>query len=129
MKVGDYVRLNDGYIGKYHIEKENVTEYCWHGGYNIVESDVLYIGERLYLNVSDKIVKSSSNIKSVIEKDDFVNGERVNRVIPEDICGDELLDYQHIFVDDKEIYEEDIKSIVTKEMFAGGGCDRQAYNS
>ena len=104
MKVGDYVRTKRGIIGKIKLI-DNQTEL-----------EDLYLVKRQWYYKED-FIKSSPNIKSVIEEDDFVNGKRVNRVIPEDICGDELLDYQHIFVDNKEIYEEDIKSIVTKEQF------------
>lgn len=108
MNVGDYVRIIntlESYVEIIKIKELN-------------ENDGYLLDERNYQYSTDEIIKSSPNIKSVIEKDDFVNGERVNRVIPEDICGDELLDYQHIFVDDKEIYEEDIKSIVTHEQFS-----------
>jgi hypothetical protein len=54
---------------------------------------------------------------------DYVNGEKITRVIPEDVCGDEVLDYQHIFTGNTEIYKEDIKTIVTKEQF-----ERMVYN-
>lgn len=66
----------------------------------------------------ENIIKSSSNIIDLIEVGDYVNGERITKVIPKDICGDEILDNQHIFTKDGEILEEEIKSIVTKEMFA-----------
>lgn len=109
MKVGDYVRTKFGITkideideyGNIHIDRDYYDEY----------DELTCVLDEFY------IVKSSPNIKSVIEEDDFVNGERVTMVIPEDICGDEILDYQHIFVGNKEIYEEDIKSIVTKEQF------------
>ena len=94
MKVGDYVRTKKGTIYQF----------------NSTSSKALS-GAKKYM------VKSSPNIIDLIEVGDYVNGKRVNRVIHEDICGDELLDYQHIFVGDKEIYEEDIKSIITKEQF------------
>lgn len=101
MHVGDYVRTINGEI------------------YKLINDFVLiyFQKEQEYGLPENQIIKSSQNIKSVIKEDDYVNGERVTRVIPEDICGDELLDYQHIFIGDKEIYEEDIKSIVTKERF------------
>ena len=63
------------------------------------------------------ILKSSHNIIDLIQLGDYVNGEKITRVIPQDICGDEVLDYQHIFVNDKEIFKHKINSIVTKEAF------------
>lgn len=65
----------------------------------------------------EDIIKLSPNIIDLIEKGDYVNDEKITRVILEDICGDEILDSQHIFVRDKEIYNDQIKSIVTKEQF------------
>ena len=65
----------------------------------------------------NEVYKKSENIIDILEVGDYVNGEKVIRVIPQDICGDEMLDYQHIFVNDKEVFKEDIKSIVTKEQF------------
>ena len=64
-----------------------------------------------------KECKASHNIIDLIEVGDYVNGEKITRVIPQDICGDEVLDYQHIFVNDKEIFKHEINSIVTKEQF------------
>ena len=54
---------------------------------------------------------------NLIEEGDYVNGQLITRVIPEDICGDESLENQHIFSNDIEIFEKDIKTIVTKEKF------------
>ena len=54
---------------------------------------------------------------NLIEEGDYVNGQLITRVIPEDICGDESLENQHVFSNDVEIFEKDIKTIVTKEKF------------
>ena len=64
-----------------------------------------------------KECKASYNLIDLIEVGDYVNGEKITRVIPQDICGDEVLDCQHIFVNDKEIFKHEINSIVTKELF------------
>ena len=112
MKIGDYVRFKDGDIGRImDIEEHKIEEHKRVRKLIRVE-DFSY----LYFKEGD-IEKSSPNIIDLIEVGDYVNGEKVTRVIPEDICGDEVLDYQHIFVGDKEIFKEDIKSIVTKEQF------------
>ena len=102
MNVGDYVRTHYGRISKIEMidEDDKSLIVCHHG----------------YIDTID-IIKSSPKLRSVLQEDDFVNGERITRVIPEDICGDEILDYQHIFIGDKEIYEEDIKSVLTHEQF------------
>ena len=109
MNVNDYVRTKWGVICKI-ININELREPELKYGVELNLADIKFIGD-------EDILKSSPNIKSVIEENDFVNGEKITRVIPEDICGDEILDYQHIFIGDKEIYEEDIKSIVTKEQF------------
>lgn len=62
------------------------------------------------------VVKASYNIIDILEKEDYVNGKKIINVIPEDICGDEILDNQHIFSIDGEIFENEIKSIITKEQ-------------
>ena len=69
-----------------------------------------------YVEYQD-VKKTSENIIDILEVGDYVNGEKITRVIPQDICGDEVLDYQHIFANDREIFKEDIKSIVTSQQF------------
>lgn len=103
LEVGQFARLKSGYIVKVLNVKDN-----W------IETDTKFITRTF----PKDFVKASYNIIDLIEVGDYVNGEKVIRVIPQDICGDEVLDYQHIFVNDKEVFKDDIKSIVTKEMFA-----------
>ena len=78
-----------------------------------------YIDNKGVSNILEEkeIIKTSHNIIDLLEVGDYVNGEKITRVIPQDICGDEVLDYQHIFVNDKEIFKHEINSIVTKELF------------
>ena len=102
LEVGMYVRTKDGFLWKpkkIEIEEDNSV---WFDDYYDYD-------------VSD--VKASHNIIDLIEVGDYVNGEKIIRVIPQDICGDEVLDYQHIFANNKEIFKEDIKSIVTSQQF------------
>ena len=82
--------------------------------YDNVEIEIYYDSQ--YVSKYD-IIKSSFDIINLIEYNDYVNGERIVDVIPVEVCGDELLDNQHIFTADGEIYENEIKSIVTKEQF------------
>lgn len=80
---------------------------------------IRYIGKDGWNSGLDEkeILKASYNIIDILEEDDYVNGKKIIKVIPEDICGDETLDNQHIFSLDGEIFENEIKSIVTKEQF------------
>ena len=96
MKVGDYVRTKDGKIFKW-------TKYC-------TTSKEDYNEHTRKLLFDENEIKSSPNIIDLIEAGDYVNGERVINIIKK---------YKYLEVSDEEIIidEEDIKSIVTKEMF------------
>ena len=103
-----YVRAKDGTIHKiFKIDK--MLKYKKEDRLNINKDD--------WFLVESDLVKASHNIVDLIEVGDYVNGEKITRVIPQDICGDEVLDYQHIFVNDKEIFKHEINSIVTKKQF------------
>ena len=113
MKVGDYVRLKNGYIDKIE-ELKLQTKYT---KYNklLFEHKVV---ECLFSDEDLKQLKSSQNIIDLIEVGDYVNGIKVQDVIG---C---LLAFDG--GQDGEWYietEEDIKSIVTHEQF-----ERMQYN-
>ena len=126
MKVGDYVRTknkapfepsqiakitdmkkDEGYKNQYFITLDHnlPTTYNFH----------------IY---SEDVIKSSSNIIDLIEVGDYVNGIKITDVYDDD---KEVNDYNlkhkkclgtNVYDEDfqeKLIYEEDIKSIVTKE--------------
>ena len=99
MKVGDYIRVDNGCICK-------VLDYT-----DISDND-FYVNTDSEYNVIYKswIVKSSPNIIDLIEVGDYVNGERVINIIKT---------HKYLEVSDEEIIidEKDIKSIVTKEQF------------
>lgn len=103
MKVGDYIRF--GYHTLVLIEKVNKIEY------EEKENKNYYITENDFCADKEHIIKSSSNIIDLIEVGDYVNGYRVS-------CISELT--KNIYTDDTKIVfkEENIKSIVTKEMFS-----------
>jgi hypothetical protein len=96
MKVGNYVRTNDGYINK--IKKVNQ--------WNVLVDARDLFGEEINI-ANNEIVKSSPNIIDLIEVGDYVNGcpvlHKENNVL---ICG-LLLWYK----------EENIENVVTKEQF------------
>lgn len=113
MNIGDYVRTKNGEIGK-------ITDMK-------IEDDFLLrkrYGDRIYLDneilcFTNEIIKSDPNIIDLIEVGDYVNGDIVI-VIWEDkeeqILGE--AEPRHIMTRSGEkIYNDDIKSIVTKEQF------------
>ena len=117
LEVGMYVRTDLGNIGK-------ILEEYTHQNYKVSYPepqewvlDTGYILNEAMMYQNEEIIKTSHNIIDLLEVGDYVNGEKITRVIPQDICGDEVLDYQHIFVNDKEIFKHEINSIVTKEQF------------
>ena len=110
-----YVRNCYGRIAKIEYIEDN-TAYCDNWLYQSYEDYITFINLNDEEDI-DEILKASYNIIDILEEGDYVNGDKITRVIPQDICGYEVLDYQHIFVNDREIFKEDIKSIVTKEQF------------
>lgn len=101
LKENMYYRAYSGCINKIiSIKDFNEREYLLNG---------------FYIN-KDTIKKASYNIIDILEVGDYVNGKKIINIIPEDICGDEILDNQHIFSIDGEIFENEIKSIVTHEQ-------------
>lgn len=96
MKVGYYVRTNNGYINK--IKKVNQ--------WNVLVDARDLFGEEINI-ANNEIVKSSPNIIDLIEVGDYVNG-RIVEWIGDNFVAFGKLDYA---------YEKDIKSIVTKEQF------------
>lgn len=110
MKVGDYVRFNFFRISvPIHISK--IIDI----NYDEQEYINLYGTEDGFILTDNNIIKSSPNIIDLIERFDLVNGHLVICKMYED-----EKDIPTIIkcVGDYYFKEEDIKSIVTKEMFA-----------
>lgn len=109
MNVGDYVRTKDGIIDKVIIKYEG---HC-----NNPECSCKHVSCKYNYYDEEDIIKSSSNIIDLIEVGDYVNGYEV-----EDIThnGEEyvlnILPLSNYF-QSPLVYNEDIKSIVTKEQF------------
>lgn len=98
IKVGNYVRFKDGKIRKIvgkDVDGHLVIDLC------------IYGGRWLTFNEEEKIIACSPNIIDLIEVGDFVNGHIV----------EDLDDLGYITLDNDEIKYDDIKNIVTKEMF------------
>ena len=128
MNVGDYVRNKYGIAKVIDIENNNGIDIlvfdkpiCF-----LVNKETGEIKDDRLLNrlaiidgVDVSKIKSSSNIIDLIEVGDYVNGQQVCLIDDEYIVDDEI---KTVFFTNKNysfaMFEEDIKSIVTKEMFA-----------
>ena len=106
MEVGDYVRTDDGLIGKVVSEPYNYKDSI---GCDIdFGNNDIYNEYEMYQN----IIKTSPSIIDILEVGDYVNGERVTQVTNAyiEVCyGRDSTDF---------IKEKDIKAIVTKEQFS-----------
>lgn len=114
IKVGMYIRTEKGIAKIINIFPDGSEPYSEAKYETDTYLEIYYDSQ--YVSEYD-IIKASFDIINLIEYNDYVNGERIVDVIPVEVCGDELLDNQHIFTADGEIYENEIKSIVTKEQF------------
>ena len=115
MEVGDYVRFIDGTICKCISIKKYKTKNDIYNFDKILdryedraENDNFIRETELFL-----IMKSSPNIIDLIEVGDYVNGRLVKNINTEKTFV--IVETPSIIQD--TIYNEDIKSIVTKEMF------------
>lgn len=91
IEVGMYVRTYNGEIAK-------LISLCDTGGFNTDIDEV----------ISEKhFKKASHNIIELIEVGDYVNGIKVDHVMPP----------LKIWLDAEEYLEDEIKTIVTKEQF------------
>lgn len=113
MNVEDYVRTKDGRIGKI-IQEEYITP-CndKHRYIYLINAD----NEMWY--DEETIIKSSPNIIDLIEVGDYVNGFEVLRVDKECNLYPKTLKCQYPNNTDYfDVFNEDIKSIVTREQFS-----------
>ena len=119
MKVGDYVRTKRGEIHKI----TDLSGY-YENGRLIKEKQLVHIDNKIsgwnYEQFNEIIIKSSPNIIDLIEVGDYVNGYKATYVVNEEPCPSGK------FVDidcdkdssDSYFFENDIKTIVTKEQFS-----------
>jgi hypothetical protein len=103
IEVNEYVRTDKGYIFKVDEEKKNLQVANF--------LDVEY----------GKIVNHSKQLIDLIEVGDYVNGYKVIDIMEDMETGEIHLemtsDYTNEIIGDCTIYNDDIKSIVTKGMF------------
>lgn len=108
IKVGEYVRTKSGNIGKV-LDITNVT----------MQKRKKYLIKwnisKAYYITAIRIVKHSKNIIDLLEVGDYVNGQKIKRI--NDYGDFKRADFNLDYDDCDAVYENDIKSIVTKEQF------------
>ena len=112
IKVGEYVRTKNGIVAKIKDIEFDIS-YRITDGKTIYNNWVEDYGGTFV--EKEEIVKHSPNIIDLIEEGDYVNGYKVDEV------RDNAFGIM-VFADDyqKEMYENHIKTIVTKEYFKSG---------
>ena len=125
IKVGEYVRTNQGYIAKLEDIDEEFMYFddvimCYYEKVKLLPINVEIL-DGTFLKAEDYVVKHSFNIIDLIEVGDYVNGSRVIEVNKDKETGYVSVEYSIRGKDEimlALLYDEDsIKSIVTKEQF------------
>lgn len=111
IEVGEYYRTKSGYIDKIRsIDKQG----------NIFKDEKgklqLWLGETAFGDpYCEEIVKHSKNIIDLIQIGDYVNGKKVLRI--NDYGDFKRADFNLDYDDEDAVYNEDIKTILTKEQY------------
>lgn len=111
IKAGDYIRTKDGVIAKITDIIEDISIDC---DRDVFDLNYLAMMEIPYCVKDEYIIKSSPNIIDLIEVGDFVNGLKVDKIDENGIYNSNSYDGWLVNI---ASYNEDIKSIVTKEQF------------
>ena len=109
IKVGDFIRTKEGYVGKILRLGDEFSYDCIFGS-----------GDCKYAVSFHGIVKHSPNIIDLIEVGDYVNGYKVLEKIKSNIRenGIHILIFRtHSSETWETFFEDEIESIVTKEQF------------
>lgn len=102
IKVGEYVRTKKGYIAQI----TEIDKYIWFNN-KINKESGIPVYELSKVEFENLVTKHSKNITDLIEVGDYVNEFYViNKPFN-----------QRIHTEFDDFFEEDIKSIVTKEQF------------
>ena len=115
LEVGMYVRTPKG-IAKIEEITEDRTEIYFNCDTGLTIS---FIKKNFTQEEMAEFYKHSHNIIDLIEVGDYVNGNKIIKTST-DYCGRNILIYGYDFGDRQvaiTIYEDEIKSIVTKEQF------------
>ena len=109
IEIGEYVRTRDGKIGKI-IDITNITGQTRKK--YLVKCDI----DKAYYITTIRIIKHSKNIIDIIEVGDYVNGKEVLRI--NDYEDFKRADFNLDYDDTDAVYNDDIKSIATKEQLS-----------
>ena len=105
IKVGDFVRLKQGYIGTV----ENINDFREPSMKYGVEAsylkDIMFIGD-------DDILKASHNIIDLIKVGDYINGSWVNKIVDGKPIHEDYNDPFYSFGWEND----DIKTVITHEQ-------------
>ena len=116
IQIGEYFRTKHGTIMKFEKMDEDNEGFIHFGelGNDIVFCDK----EELDHFLKNEIIKHDFNLINLIEKGDYVNGDRVVNVINEEPCpSGKCVDIDSAKQSvDCTLWEEDIKTIVTHEQ-------------
>lgn len=112
IEVNEYIRTIDGYIRRVEqVNRKGSYDRLCHGAYNV---DMPY---KYSQGISAKKIKSHSpNIIDLIEEGDYINGCLVTAIYDE-YKNDNTIQFETNYEGRYRYYtDEEIKSIVTKEM-------------
>lgn len=123
IEVGEWVRTNDGYLGKLIAINKQDYNYLVIDTTKDIRNDK-YPATYLYLK-NENIAKHSKDIIDLIEEGDYVNGKKVERI--NDYGEHKRADFNLDFDDCDAVYNEDIKTILTHEQYEQN-CYRMEEN-
>lgn len=101
LEIGMYVRSRYGISKIEQIEDDEIfdnIQVVWKDGYKITKRSVIQTID---------VIKANRNIIKLLEIGDYVNGEKIKYVLENSVIDN----------DGNLLEEQDIKSIVTKELF------------
>ena len=113
LEVGQVVRTKDGIIAKVDYIDDN-TIFFDKALYKTYSDSIDFLEK----DNSERIVKASYNIIDILEEEDYVNGYKIKYI---DDCKGAMREFYYDYENPNEDaghWQEEIKSVVTKEAFS-----------
>ena len=113
LDVGQFVRTKDGIIAKVDYIDDN-TIFFDKALYKTYSDSIDFLEK----DNSERIVKASYNIIDILEEEDYVNGYKIKYI---DDCKGAMREFYYDYENPNEDaghWQEEIKSVVTKEAFS-----------
>ena len=113
LEVGQFVRTKDGIIAKVDYIDDN-TIFFDKALYKTYSDSIDFLEK----DNSERIVKASYNIIDILEEEDYVNGYKIKYI---DDCKGAMREFYYDYENPNEDaghWQEEIKSVVTKEAFS-----------